>query len=154
MFPWKSVCNFSAFLFHLKYFSFWDRCTPPYFFRGRQIIAQYKSQYWTSSTGSIFRLILTPLAFELVWVSEWSEWVSVSDWVSQSEGEEWVNECEWASVSQSVRRGVSEWISQSVSQKRRVFSSGKSDVLKVASEARRCKLLHMHLKRIETAAAV
>ena len=122
------------------------------FFKGKQINAQYRSQYWTSSTGSIFRLIRTPLALE--WVSQSvkrgvSEWVSdwLSDWVSQSVRRgvsEWMSE--WASewLSQSVRRGVSEWVNESVSESvsesvRRgvsessnIFSSGKSEVLKVA----------------------
>ena len=92
----------------IKIFLIWDRCTPLCLFRGRQIMAQYKSQYWTSSIGSIFiRLIRTPLGIgvsvrECEWVSEWvGEWVSeeVSEWVRK-----WVSE--W--VSQSVRRGVSE----------------------------------------------
>ena len=67
-------------------------------------MAQYKSQYWTSSSGSIFRLIRTPLALE--WVSEsvsQVEWVS--EWVSES-----VSQSEEESVSQSVSQKGSEWV--------------------------------------------
>ena len=64
-----------------------------------------------ASTGSIFRLIRTPLALE--WVSE-SVRSGVSDWVNQK-GSEWVSQSE------------GEWVCPS-----NIFSSGKSEVLKVA----------------------
>ena len=43
-------------------------------------MAQYKNMYWTSSTGSIFRLIRTPLVLE--WLSQ-SVRSGMRDYVSQ-----------------------------------------------------------------------